>query len=279
MTVLPSTRPLNIAHRGARSLAPENTLAAARSALELGADLWELDTTLSADGELVVIHDDTLPRTSNAAAVFPERQPWAVDTFTLAELRRLDFGAWFNERDPFGQIAAGAVSAAMQRGYVGEPIPTLREALIFTRENRWKVNIEIKDAGRRPGDSDIVEKTVALVEELQMTGAVLISSFKHAYLRRVKAANPRIATAALVETGPADAVGLVRGLGAQAYHPGSSIDPRTIAAIRAAGIDVNVWTVNDPAMMRALIAHRASGIITDFPQVLNLLFAEDQQAG
>ena len=68
------TRVLNIAHRGARSLAPENTLAAAQKALELGADMWELDVAMTADGELIVIHDSTLERTSNARDVFPDRQ-------------------------------------------------------------------------------------------------------------------------------------------------------------------------------------------------------------
>ncbi|MEM5790386.1 MAG: glycerophosphodiester phosphodiesterase family protein, partial [Syntrophobacteraceae bacterium] len=70
---------LNIAHRGARSLAPENTLAAARKALMLGAHMWELDVRLSRDGHLVVIHDATLDRTSNAAELFPDRAPWRVE--------------------------------------------------------------------------------------------------------------------------------------------------------------------------------------------------------
>ena len=196
----PRGQTLNIAHRGARSLAPENTLAAARKALEIGADLWELDVAVTADGELVVLHDDTLERTSNAQQVFPDRRPWAAYTFTLAELRTLDFGSWFNEKDPFKQIAAGAVTAEMQQSYVGEPIPTLREALIFTRDNHWRVNVEIKDATGTPGDRDVVEKVVALIDELEMVDRVLISSFNHEYLRRVKKANASITTAALVES-------------------------------------------------------------------------------
>ncbi len=176
MTPPPSSKPLNIAHRGARSLAPENTLAAARKGLEIGADLWELDVAVTADGELVVIHDDTLERTSNAAQVYPDRRPWLVNTFSLAELRKLDFGSWFNQTDPFKQIAAGAVTQEMQQRYVGEPIPTLREALVFTRDNHWRVNVEIKDATSTPGDQAVAEKVVALIEELGMVNQVLISS-------------------------------------------------------------------------------------------------------
>lgn len=267
-------KPLNIAHRGARSLAPENTLAAARMGLESGADLWELDVAVTLDEELVILHDDTLVRTSDARQVYPERAPWAVHTFTLSDLRRLDFGSWFNQVDPYGQIAAGQVTPAMQASYAGLPIPTLREALVFTRDHDWRVNVEIKDATGTPGDTFVVEKVVALIESLDMVEQVLISSFNHAYLKRSKAANRHLASAALVEAQTPDPVTLARELGAQAYHPGIWWTvPEEIAAIRRAGIDVNVWTVNDPEMMRMLIEHGASGIITDFPQLLREILA------
>ena len=265
-------KPLNVAHRGARSLAPENTLAAARQAFDIGADQWELDVAVTADGELVVIHDDTLQRTSNVQEVFPQRSAGAVHTFTLAELRTLDFGSWFNQKDPFAQIEEGAVSPEMQQSYVGELIPTLREALVFTRDNHWSVNVEIKDASGTPGDQVVVEQVVALIDELGMAERVLISSFNHTYLTRVKAASPAIRTAALVERAPADPLALVRGLGAQGYNPSHRhIRPEDIPALRQAGIEVNVWTVNDPAVMRALIANGATSIITDFPQMLKEL--------
>ena len=263
--------PLNIAHRGARSLAPENTIAAARRAVEIGADLWELDVAMTADGELVILHDDTLERTSNVEQVYPDRRPWALHTFTLEEVRRLDFGSWFNEQDPFKQIASGNVTPEMQQSYVNEPIPTLREALVFTRDHDWRVNVEIKDA---PGIQEIdgrhwVEKVVALIDELGMNERVLISSFNHGYLSRVKAANPALATAPLVGIPAEDAVGLVRSLNAQEYNPGwYRLNPEEIPAIRQAGIGVNVWTVNNPEMMQVLIQHGASGIITDFPQLM-----------
>lgn len=271
----PAAKTLNIAHRGARSLAPENTLSAARKALEIGADLWELDVAITSDGELVVLHDDTLERTSNAQEMFPDRRPWAVHTFTLAELRRLDFGSWFNKMDPFKQIAAGAVTPQMQQSYIGEPIPTLREALVFTRDNDWRVNVEIKDATGTPGDSDVVEKVVALIEELDMGERVLISSFNHDYLLRVKKANPEIVTAALVESAVADPAALVQALGASGYNPGiRAILPEQIPPIRQAGVEVYIWTVNDADIMRALIRNNVSGIFTDFPQLLKEVLKE-----
>ena len=275
MPTVNNHRPLNIAHRGARSLAPENTLAAARLGLEIGADMWELDVAMTADGELVVLHDDTLERTSNARQVFPDRSPWLVHTFTLDELRQLDFGSWFNETDPFKQIASGAVTEEMQQRYVGEPIPTLREALTFTKENNWRVNVEIKDATGFPPDKDLPEKVVALIKALQMTDRVLISSFNHNYLTRVKAANPNLPLAALVESPPDDPIALVQGLGALGYNPGiKRLNPNDIPAIRQAGVEVYVWTVNDEATMRRLIDNNVSGIFTDFPQLLKTLLNE-----
>lgn len=261
---------LNIAHRGARSLAPENTLLAAEKGLALGADLWELDVAVTQDGELVVLHDDTLERTSNAVTVFPGRISYAVWTFTLAELRQVDFGSWFVEKDPFGQIKAGAVSAAEQASFTGAPIPTLREALEFTRNHQWRVNIEIKDATNTPGDAFVVEKVVELVKETGMVDRVIISSFNHEYIKRVKIAEPDLVTAALVDRAVPDAVALLEETGAQAYNPGLKyVDEKTVRAVRAAGYDVLVWTVNEEDDMRRLIEWGVSGIFTDFPQRLN----------
>ena len=101
-----------IAHGGARSLAPENTLAAARKAHALGADLWETDAAITADGQVVLMHDDAMMRTTDVAERFPDRVPAPFSTYTLAEIRTLDAGSWFERDDPFGQVAAGAVTAA-----------------------------------------------------------------------------------------------------------------------------------------------------------------------
>jgi glycerophosphoryl diester phosphodiesterase len=261
-----------IAHRGARSLAPENTLAAAIKAFEYGADGWELDVAMSADGELILLHDDTLERTSNAAQVFPDRQPWSAYDFTLEELRRLDFGSWFVESDPFGQAAQSKLSADELDSYMGLPITTLAEALQYTRDNQWWVNVEIKDASDTPADMVIVSKVVALIDELAMQDRVLISSFNHDYLLQVKTSNPAIATGALVNKVVVDPVGLMRELDAQAFHPGKNVTyAKQVQELRAAGYAVNVWTVNEEAEMLELIEMGVTGIITDFPQSLKPL--------
>lgn len=271
----PTKRPLNIAHRGARSLAPENTILAARRAIAVGADLWELDVAMTADGELVVLHDDTLERTSNASRMYPDRAPWGVHTFTLDELRKLDFGAWFVEKDPFQQIAGGAVTASEQERYTGAPIPTLAEALEFTREYKWRVNVEIKDLTGTPGDAQVVEKVVALIDGLGMAAQVMISSFNHAYIVRSRAANPQVVTAALIEAPVADPLGLLRQTGAAALNPGLDLaTPELIRVVREAGFDVYVWTVNEEGDMRAMLQAGVSGLFTDFPQRLHRILNE-----
>ncbi|HEX32441.1 MAG TPA: glycerophosphodiester phosphodiesterase, partial [Candidatus Acetothermia bacterium] len=110
---------INIAHAGARSLAPENTIAAARKAQLVGADMWELDVAVTSDGELILFHDDSLARTTNAVEAFPTRAPWTFTTFSLEEIRTLDAGSWFAKTDPFGEIAAGKVSKAELESYHG----------------------------------------------------------------------------------------------------------------------------------------------------------------
>lgn len=263
---------LNIAHRGARSLAPENTLAAAQKALQSGADMWELDVAMTADGELILVHDDTLARTSDVGRVFPGRMPGPVHTLTLPEIRRLDFGSWFVAEDPFGQIAAGQVLPEDTAAYAGEPAPTLQQALAFTRDNQWQVNVEIKDLSGTPGHAVVVEKVVALIEAMGMAGQVLVSSFNHTYLARVKAANRQIATGALVTDAAPDPAALLKSLDAQAYHPFVlSVDAGVIGNLRRQGFAVYVWTVNDEAAMQSLIRAGVSGIITDFPQRLHSL--------
>jgi glycerophosphoryl diester phosphodiesterase len=262
-------RPLNIAHRGARSLAPENTLAAARKGLEVGADMWELDLQMTADGELVVIHDSTLKRTSNVREVFPGRKPWLIHEFTLDEIRLLDFGSWFTEQDPFGQIAAGMVAKSDLAGYVRQQAPTLGEALTFTQEHGWRVNLEIKDLGGNPDPDQVVKKILALVQNLDMVDSVLISSYNQTYLAKLREAHPHVATGVLLSKPHPHPETLLRQLGARAYHPRlSAFRAADIALLHRQGCRVHVWNVNDRKTMQRLVRAGVDGIFTDFPQVL-----------
>ncbi|NLF51001.1 MAG: glycerophosphodiester phosphodiesterase [Leptolinea sp.] len=261
---------LNIAHRGARSVAPENTLAAAKKALEFGADLWECDVALTSDGVPVIIHDDNLRRTSNAMSVFPNRKPWKVASFLFEELKRLDFGSWYLTTDPFKMIKTGKLLPEDVQKFVGEPILTLQEALQFTRENNWGINVEIKDLRGTPGNDSVVEKVINQIKDMQMEQKVWISSFNHGYISQVKDHAPEIRTGALVEWLDLNPLARMRQTGAQSYNPGIRLaNPQLVRSIREQGLDVFVWTVNKETSMRKLIKAGATGIITDFPQLLN----------
>ncbi len=270
------SKPLVLAHRGARSVAPENTLAAARRAAELGADGWELDVQLTKDGELILMHDETLARTTNAHGAFPERAPWRVGDFTLDEIRNLDAGSWFLRDDPFGTIRSGDVSTEEARAYAGERVPTLRDALALSAELGLWVNVELKGtpyAPLSPAGREMVDKVVALVRELGLVNRVLVSSFDHERIRYLKAIAPDIPAALLVLVLPSDPVGYVRGYGAEAMNPQATTYNRERARqLREAGHGVYLWTVNAPDELARFAADPyVSGIITDWPQRLRAI--------
>ena len=255
-----------VAHRGFRSIAPENTLLAAQKGYEIGADYWELDVAASSDGVLVVLHDDNLSRTTDAQALYPNRKPWAVYDFSLPELKRLSAGSWYAKVDPFKQIAQENIKASELAKFNTERIPTLLEALELTKERSWKVNIEIKDATGRACDPWIVEKTAELVRSLGMADDVIVSSFNHEYLMRMKKIAPEIRRAALIDRPVLDPLAILSRLEAIALNPNYKyLDEATTRRVRNAGYEVFVWTVNEKSDMERLVLWGVSGIITDFP--------------
>ncbi len=266
---------LNIAHRGAASLAPENTLAAARKAHELGADLWECDVRFTKDGLPILMHDATLRRTTDVYRRFPTRGPWWVHLFTLEEIDRLDASSWFNEVDPFGQIRAGAVSPEEREGYRGEPVPTLKEALRFTKERGWRVNLELK-AAVHLAPRVVAQRVLEIVQEMGMAERVLISSYNERVLREVKRLDREIAIAPLVALRPQDPVGYLERLEAEAYHPSLwAFNAEDARELRRLGFGVNLWTCDALDRLRELAAGGlVSGIFTNFPQRLGPILEE-----
>ena len=114
-----------IAHRGARSIAPENTLAAVKKAFETGADLWETDVNITGDGQLVLFHDKHLLRCTNAVSRFPSRPSYLLRDFSLEEILSLDAGSYFVDTDPFAQISKGSVTKETADSFKNEGVPTL----------------------------------------------------------------------------------------------------------------------------------------------------------
>jgi len=263
---------LNIAHAGASSLAPQNTLAAGRSALELGADVWGVDARLTSDGVFVLMHDETLDRTTDVEAVFPNRAPWSVETFTLDEIRRLDAGSWFRSEDPFGEIASGNVSTSQVESYVGEPVPTLREALAFVAEHRWLIDVEIKPAADLD-PSEAARHLVDLIEETGTADRVMVSSFDHGILRAIKEIDPSIPIGALTIFAPRDPLEYLNELRADVYLPSLvGFTEDLLAELRDAGVGVHLWTYNaEDQLERLARTPGVTGIYTDYPQRLESL--------
>lgn len=263
---------VNIAHRGARSVAPENTLMAGQKAVEIGADLWEVDVGVSGDETLILFHDTTLERTTNVADVFPDRSNDPFTTFSFEEIRQLDAGSWFVETDPFGQIGAGAVPESDLAECRAQKVPTLEEILVFTRDAGFGVNLELKDL---PGDMaafPLPARVLSLARELEVgPDQIIFSSFNHEWLREIMALAPEYRIQALIgdpEDQPLD-WGDERFA---VYNPRHTlIKEEKIRALAEKNIGVNLWTVNEEKDMKRFIAAGAQGIITDFPQRLKRL--------
>ena len=244
---------LNVAHRGASAHAPENTLAAVRAAVARGADLVELDVQRSRDGALVLLHDESLARTTNVEQVYPGRAPWRVADLTYDELARLDAGSW------------------KSREHVGEPVPTLGEAVEVLRGSRTGLLLELKAPHLHPGMvGEVVAALQAVpgyVDEAVAAGRLVVESFDLAAVRRHRALDPRIPVGVLGSP-PRSALPHLATWADQVNPHHRRVDPAYVAQLHDLGLECLVWTVNHPAAMRRAVRLGVDGVITDRPDVL-----------
>ncbi|WP_432136056.1 MULTISPECIES: glycerophosphodiester phosphodiesterase [unclassified Streptomyces] len=250
--------PTVVAHRGAAAYAPENTLAAVDEAAELGIRWVENDVQRTLDGELVVIHDDSLRRTTDAEEVFPSRAPWKVGDFTAAEIARLDAGSWFSP------------------AYAGTRVPTLEQYLRQVESHRQRLVLEVKNPSLYPGiEQDILKALgdAGWLDERHLDGRLIVQSFDLDSLHAVRALEPAVRTGFLgapAETelsryaAVADLVNPPYTAVSQAYvsalreHVGPHGDPLRVFA----------WTVDDPGTVRDLVRDGVDGIISNKPDVV-----------
>lgn len=256
-----------IAHGGARSLAPENTIAAARAAYALGADFWETDAAVTADGHVVLMHDDAMMRTTDVAEKFPHRVPAPFSTYTLAEIRSLDAGSWFELDDPFGQVAAGEVTAAQLASYRGQQVPTLREAFELTLELDWRMNLELKTQPRPNDTVDLVSAVLDLVDDVGIGPDHLVfSSARHGWLKALSARRPEFEVQAVLGLFPADPIDFSDPFFSTFNPRVTRVSVDELRGVLARGIRVNPYTPNEAEEIAAMTAIGVTGIITDFPQ-------------
>lgn len=244
-----SPRPVAVAHRGASAYAPENTLAAVRLAAELDADMFEVDVQETRDHQLVLMHDTTLARTTDAESVFPGRAPWRVADFTLAEIRRLDAGSWF-----------GA-------GYGGERVPTLGETLRAMRDRGPGLLLEVKAPHLYPGVEERVAAELRRHPAWLAPGRLVVQSFDWESMRAFHRVMPQVPVGLLGTPSPGRLPALAE-FAAQVNPPHHEVTAAYVRRVRSLGMRVFTWTVDDPDAMRRQAALPVDGIITNRPDVL-----------
>ena len=238
-----------IAHRGASAYAPENTLSAFKLAIEMRAEMIELDVAFSKDGVPVVIHDETLDRTTSGKGL--------VVNHTLAELKKMDTGSWFGAK------------------FKGEPFPTLEEVLILTR-GKIAVNIEIKhEAVTDEAKGGIVDKALSIVKSVGVQDQVIFSSFDYRVMEHLNKLAPAMPKAILYEKSQSDdelPSQLVEKYKVDAFNCSyKQLSDEWLKNLKNHDIPFMVYTVNDDERMRELVEKGAAGIFSDKPDVLKTI--------
>jgi len=227
---------LVIAHRGASGYAPENTLAAFKRAIALGATFIETDLQLSRDSRFVAIHDDTVNRTTGGTG--------KVHDLSLADLKRLDAGAWFGSE------------------FAGERIPTLDEILEFSKKHDVVFYLELKPGGSWGGEHALI----GALRESQEVARTVVISFDAGVLEGLRKIEPTLMTGLLFDGQIARPLDKAVEVGArQLAVRGDLVTPALLTEARKKDLQVVCWTVNQPAHMRLLIDAGVDGIMSDYP--------------
>lgn len=234
-------RTLVWAHRGASGYAPENTMEAFRKAYEMGADGIQLDVQMTKDGELVVIHDETIERVSDGTG-------WVKD-MTLAKLRKYNFNKTHPE-------------------YLHAEIPTLEEVYEWIKPTNMTINVEIRT--NEVFYSEIEERILDMTERMGLKDRVIFSSFNHYTVQKIKELDPTAETGMLYCDGIISPISYgAYVVGADALQP-SILNLQYINFIRdckKAHMKLHVWTINEEQEMRMLCENQVEAMITDYPDL------------
>ncbi|MEQ4719997.1 glycerophosphodiester phosphodiesterase family protein [Nonomuraea sp. B19D2] len=249
-----ATAATNVAHRGASAYAPENTIAAFELADKQRADMFELDVQETKDHQLVLMHDTTLTRTTDAERVFPDLAPWRVGDLTLDQIRQLDAGSWFSGK------------------YEDEKVPTLGETLREMSGSGMGVLLEIKKPELYPGIEARVAAELRRHSGWLAPGRLVVQSFSWQSMRTFHRLLPDVPIGLLGTPSTAELPGLAK-FADQINPPYTSLTSSYVRRVHALGMQVLAWTVDDPDSMRRMLAYKVDGIITNRPDVLDDLLS------
>ncbi|GAA3958400.1 hydrolase [Streptomyces marokkonensis] len=250
--------PTVVAHRGASGYAPENTLAAVDKAAELGIRWVENDVQRTRDGELVVLHDDSLRRTTNVEEVFPDRSPWKVKDFTAAEIARLDAGSWFGSE------------------YAGARVPTLKQYVDRVDHNHQKLLLELKNPQLYPGIEQQTLKVLAnegWLDRRHVAARLVVQSFSADSVRTVHELKPAVRTGFLGAPSVSDLPEYAEFTD-QINPSYGSLSRSYVSAVHAftgshgRPLEVFTWTVDSAGTARRAAEYGVDGIITNKPDVV-----------
>lgn len=259
----PLAVPLVIAHRGYSAIAPENTAIAVDLGVLAGADFVEIDVQMSADGEVVLMHDTTLTRTTDAPLRFPVGAPWNVGDFDAAELYTLDAGTWFGySKDP------------LNFSYAGEPVPSLTDILNLLRD-RAGLLLEVKGPSRYPGIEEAIARDLEAAGWVNNGAAqqpLIVHSFDWESMRTYADIHPAVPIG-LLGNPPQDEETWadISGFADWINPSHSNLNADIVADIHRRGFRISPYTINDAPRMRELLAMGVDGVITDEPARLLLV--------
>lgn len=239
-------KPRVIAHRGASMLAPENTLAAMERAAALGVYGVETDLSLSRDGIPFLMHDTTLKRTTNVAAIFPGREKNKAENFSIAEVRELNAGDWFVVTDPYHTIASGAVPAAQVAEYEQQKVPTLAEELQVVRQHRLIFIFDLKElAAPAPTGQSFFDIVFREIHAAGIDSQVWFLVDQN-QLKVIRAEAPAMRPAFGADFQQPPGAGELKAQGYEIVNAEYGLSKEWIKKYQAAGLWVNLYTIDEP---------------------------------
>ncbi|MHA1200305.1 MAG: glycerophosphodiester phosphodiesterase family protein [Candidatus Heimdallarchaeaceae archaeon] len=263
------TKPQIIAHRGGAHFAPENTMEAGLFTQQINASGWEIDVQVSYDGIPFLMHDSTLKRTTNVSEEFPGREDEPASNFTMSELKQLNAGAWFVNEDPHGTIARGEIAQPMLDLYQIATIPTLEEALNFSRDENLIVDVDLKFAleESHPYYDQYFDTILDTLINASIDDQIWVTSYETEWLDQAMLSAPDMLTALTLDLADYITVEDFQATGYDMVNTHHGKTDKFFREFAEAGIPVNAWTVNIVSRFQQVWTLGVTSVTTDEPNV------------